>query len=698
MKSFGRVQSGLKILCLLAGGFLIMAFVAPENDPFQWLEELKSVNSMSWVEAHNKTSFSQLTTDPSYQPTLQKIKNVLGMAGKLHRSFLKDDYAYQILQDATHIQGQLRRVKAQELGSAQPNWEIVLDLDQLSAQEKTTWLFQSMNCLPQKSDYCLMFLSADGRDNSEMREFNLVTKTFKVDGFRLPAARTDVAWVDENQLLVASTSVGEVTDSGFSSEVRLWARGQDLKSAPVVYKAPKTSMAANPERFENVVGPTFVISHVLSFYKTEHFLFDLKTGLSHRLPFPEAKDLVGLFHGHYIMLLNENFQVAGQTYKKGSLIALAIHTSGAVHVNVLFSPLPTKSVKEVHISEARVYVNVLDNIKSKVCATEDVDHEVTPVVGLSSGDSSVQFFRSSDTDLLYSEEGFLSPPTLKLASASNQVTVVQQVPASFDSAGLMSEQLHATSKDGTSIPYTVVRRKNAALDGTHPTILYGYGGFQLSMVPFYPSVFGLTWLSEGGIYVLANIRGGGEFGPEWHDAAILENKQKSYDDFIAIAEDLVQRKYTSPQHLGISGGSNGGLLVGAVTMQRPDLFAAALSANPLLDMIRYPEMSIGRTWVGEYGDPQDPRMREIILKYSPYQNILKERKYPKMLIMTATSDDRVHPGHARKFVAKMENLGHSVLFYENTSGGHGSATIEDQAVTQTLRMVYFYQQLGLKPH
>jgi prolyl oligopeptidase len=650
---------------------------------------------MKWVEAHNNVSLKTLTQDPRYVPTLEKVKNILNRDEKIHPTFLIDQYAYEILQDTKHVQGLLRRQLISSFSQGASTWENVLDLDQLSQNEKTTWILKNLDCLPEKPGFCIVYLSADGRDASEVREFDLNTKSFKSDGFQIPASRTSITWVDENSVLVSTSFLGQVTDAGHPAEIRLWKRGQKLADAAILMNVPKTSMGADASRFENLTQPVFIFQHSQDIFSTEEFTWDVQTKKIEKLPFPAKHHLAGMFHGHFILATYEKFQVKDKTFSAGSVLALTTNFSGDVLASAIFDGEIGKSVNDIRLTDDHVYLNVLEDVKSKIYSTDDVYHQTKPVL-IGSADSAISFFSANKTHLLFSEETFTESPELKIIDPTNKIQTIQKVPPVFDSSKYISEQFWVNSRDGIKIPYTVVRKKDVIMNGLNPTILYGYGGFNVSLLPVYPSIYGVTWLNEGGVYVQANIRGGGEFGPEWHESATLKNKQKSYDDFIAVAEDLISRKITSAAKLGIHGGSNGGLLVGAVTMQRPELFAAAVAANPLLDMIRYPEMSVGASWIGEYGDPKDPEMSEVILKYSPYHNIDKGRAYPQMLIMTATSDDRVHPGHARKFTAKMESLGHSILFVENTSGGHGSATIEDQAAARALRLVYFYQRLDVK--
>ena len=674
---------------VIVGLFMAVTLFSKTEDPHIWLETRDSEQAMAWVEKRNQKSLERLTQDPRYTKTANQIRRILSMEDKLHLTFVSEGSLFRLLQDQKHVQGLLQR-KSLDGVIEKASWQTVLDLDELSKAEKTTWVFKGLNCLDRKASHCLIALSRDGRDSSETREFDMTTFSFKKKGFFFAESRSELTWLDENTLLLTSDTIGPKTNSGFGSEIRLWKRGQKPEEAPILKSIPLTSMGIWPGRYESQDGPVFIFIHSFDFYQVDYFLF--KNQQTYKLDFPQKSNLRGIFQKKFILDIQQEFKWKGQTFKAGSLIAIGADTSGIQDVKALFTPQVGQSLEDVRVTYEKIYLNVLAQVKPTLYVVTSLDSVAKPYFKEPS-QNSLRLVSGDHSRLLLQQEGYNEPPVLRLIEADGKIQLVQQTSSTFQHQNLQIQQLWATSKDGTKIPYDLIMRKGTKLDGLNPTLLYGYGGFLNSLLPFFSNIYGETWLDHGGVFIQANIRGGSEFGPEWHNSAILKNKQKSYDDFIAVAEDLISRKISSPAKLGIFGGSNGGLLVGATVTQRPDLFSAAISANPLLDMIRYPLMPIGATWMGEYGDPEIPEMREVLLKYSPYHNLKKETKYPEIFVMTATSDDRVHPGHARKFAARMEELGIPNLYYENTAGGHGSATIEDQVLTRTLRMIYFYQSL-----
>ena len=399
------------------------------------------------------------------------------------------------------------------------------------------------------------------------------------------------------------------------------------------------------------------------------------------------------------MALRDDWSVAGKSLKKGDLIAvpLAQAAAGKVDtVDVIYSPGETAAIQGVGIAKDAIYLDLLDNVVGRLVATRKgaTGWTQADIALPANGSLNIVSTDGSSTDVLVNYTNFLQPDTLYIMENGGTPQAIKSLPARFDAANLTAEQRFAVSKDGTRVPYFIVHKKDMKLNGDNPTLLYGYGGFEISMTPAYMSVFGKAWLEQGGAYVVANIRGGGEFGPRWHQAALKANRQRAYDDFQSVAEDLIKTKVTKPARLGIQGGSNGGLLTGVTMTQCPDLFGAVIVAVPLLDMMRYHTMLAGASWMGEYGDPEKADERAWIAKYSPYQNVRKNVKYPEAFVYTSTKDDRVHPGHARKFVAKLERQGHKVMYYENMEGGHSAAAnLKQRAEVTALQVVYLTQKL-----
>jgi len=610
---------------------------------------------------------------------------------------LREGYAYNLWQDDTHQRGLWRRTKVADYKSGKPTWETLLDIDALVAKENEPWVYRGSVCLP-GSDRCLVALSKNNQDATEVREFSLATKDFTKEGFFIPESKSSYEWIDENHLLVAPTlTPDQLTDSGYARKAYLWTRGETLSQARLLYEGKKEDVSlwlttyTDQGKRVSIIG-RFVNTDFMEFFQVTA---DFKTAL---IPIPKDAGLSTVFKGKIYF----SGRSVWQGFPAGSLLTAPVTIIGqkdipADQVKAVYVPNKHSSLEAIDTTRDRLYLVVNENVRGQVYevkADPAGDWQLEKVFNSGNSFYIVSADDSADS-IIFSEEGYLQPRQL-LMREGLQTTPLKKMKSYFNEALFLTEQFWVKSKDGVEIPYTVVRAKNLIYDGTNPTLLYGYGGFSISRMPAYSAMMGKEWLEKGGVYVMANIRGGGEFGPEWHKAAMRENKQKSYDDFIAIAEDLIARKITSPKHLGIQGGSNGGLLVGAVTMQRPELFNAVVCQIPLLDMIRYTKLPPGASWMDEYGNPEDAKFREIILKYSPYQNISPDKKYPKIYFQTTQADDRVHPGHARKMAARMKELGHDVLFFESTDGGHGGGGVkpEDMARTSAYTYVYLFQQLS----
>ena len=448
-----------------------------------------------------------------------------------------------------------------------------------------------------------------------------------------------------------------------------------------------------------------MIDQSLTFYTGAYHLIG-GDGKLQRLPLPESADLAGFYAGRILFTLRDPWEVAGQTFPQGALLAIdaaVFRATGELpRVEMIYTPDDRTSIEGVTVSRSGLYVSLLQNVKGRILRfgvdAKSGKWNAEPLPLPDNGTVSLSAANPHSGTVLVNYEDHITPDQLSEYDAgANALTLLKSLPPRFRADGLQVSQHTVRSADGEAVPYFVIHRKGLKLDGSTPTILYGYGGFEISLKPSYSATIGKLWLERGGAYAVANIRGGGEFGPRWHKAALKTNRQRAYDDFIAVAEDLAKRGITSPKRLGISGGSNGGLLVGAIFTQRPDLMNAVVCRVPLLDMMRYTKLLAGASWAAEYGDPEDSAMRTAILKYSPYQNMFPGRKYPKVFIETSTKDDRVHPGHARKMVARMREQGHPVLYFENTEGGHAAgANLKQHARRYALEYVYFSRQLGLK--
>jgi prolyl oligopeptidase len=684
-----------KLFALLIGSVLATgALAVPQNqsgpnDPYAWLEDVHGEKQLTWVKEQNAASLGPLKSDPNYQKNYDSILEVLDATDRIPMGSLSHGFVYNFWQDAKNPKGLWRRTTIADYQNALPQWEMLLDVDALARSEKENWVFKGAECSPGETR-CLIKLSRGGGDAVVIREYDLKVKSLASDGFAMPEAKTDASYLDDDTVLFATAKDGETT-SGYARIVKQWRRGTPISAATVLYQGETGDVASSPATFHTKQGNTGLVIRAVSFFESDYFA--LENGAVKKLPLPRSADMKAFFDGAWIATLRQPYDSDGVSLPKGALVAFG----GGAKPQVIFAPGPRQSIESVGTGRDKIFAVITDNVIGAV-------HVFTPSNGgwqdkvlALPGQGSADIVAANDygPEAMFSFQNYLTPTTLYFDGGNDQPRPIKSLPARFDASGLITEQFQATSKDGTKIPYFVTRPKS--LKGPAPTILYGYGGFEVSLTPSYSANFGRLWLTHGGIYVVANIRGGGEFGPAWHDAALKTKRQHAYDDFEAVAEDLARRGLTTPAQLGIMGGSNGGLLVSTVMVQRPELFGAVVCQVPLIDMIAYSHIGAGASWIGEYGDPAIPAERDYILTYSPYQNVKKERHYPPVFFVTATSDDRVTPVHARKMAARMMEQGHQVLFYENTDGGHAAAADHRQAAEMWgLSFVYLAEKLGLK--
>ncbi|OQW48437.1 MAG: hypothetical protein A4S09_04470 [Proteobacteria bacterium SG_bin7] len=679
---------------LISLGF---AFVVrgDEVDPFLWLEQVQEKEALTWVQEQNQRSLDLLENRQVFKRTYDETLNVLNNPDKIPDVSIRDGYIYNLYTDAEHIRGLYRRMKIEDYKNKSKNWETVLDIDALGRAENESWVYGGMNCHKKSSDHCIVSLSRGGKDANVKREFSLVKKEFKKNGFFISESKTNVVWHDENTLLVDyDLEENARTTSGYPRTVKIWKRGEDLKKVAATYEGQVTDVSVYSMSIEVNNKKYVVVGRAIDFYTSESFVVD-ESGKLLPIPIPLDSEGGGVMDGELFFKLGSDWN----KYVAGSVVSVDLRSvlgKQKPRYSLVIAPTEKRVIERFNISKDAIYVGVLDNVRGKILRLTrgQKNWDVYQVNLPEEGHSELDFVAETESEVIVRYGSYLTPTTLYLAGKS-KVQVLRQLPPLFDSNDLVEEQLWATSKDGTKIPYTIVHAKNYKLNGSNPTLLYGYGGFKISLTPYYNPVVGKAWLERGGVYVVANIRGGGEFGPAWHLAALKEKRQVAYDDFIAVGEDLVKRQITGPKYIAIEGGSNGGLLVGTVAMQRPDLFKAVICKVPLLDMIRYTQLPPGASWIGEYGDPADEKMRKVIEKYSPYQNIRQDVKYPYIFFQTSTRDDRVHPGHARKMTAKMLSAGQDVYLYENVEGGHGgSADNIQQAKMTALSFTFLEYFLG----
>jgi prolyl oligopeptidase len=687
--------------CLIASLALVGCAPSqtPDEDPHAWLEDVEGQRALDWVRARNARAEAELAANADFKQMEAGILAILDSDAKIPGVEKIGEYYYNFWKDRNHERGLWRRTSLQEYRKAQPRWETVLDLDALNAAEGTKWVWHGADCL--KPDYvrCLIALSPGGSDADVTREFDLVSKTWVQDGFFRPEAKGGLAWID-NDTVYAYTDFGpgSLTSSGYPNFVKEWKRGTALAAARTVFEGRPGDMYISAARDHTPGYQRDFVFRTIAFYEDELYLRKSDGSLD-RVDAPDSAQKS--VHKEWLLLqLREPYDAGGRTWQSGALIATRLEEfmSGKRDFVALFEPTANSSLAGLAWTRDHLVLNVMEDVKSRLLV-------LTPGKGQWSkaafagaptfGTIDVQAVDADESNAVWLiSADFLTPTTLSIADIGSKPQVLKSNPAFFDGSRHVIEQHFAASKDGTRVPYFLVRPKDLASDGNAPTLLYGYGGFEVAMTPTYSGSVGKSWLEKGGVYVLANIRGGGEYGPRWHQAALKENRHKAYEDFAAVADDLVARKVTSPRRLGTMGGSNGGLLMGNMLVRYPEKFGAIVVQVPLLDMQRYSKLLAGASWMAEYGDP-DTADWQFIRTFSPYHLFDPASDYPPTLFTTSTKDDRVHPGHARKMMAKMEAAGKDVRYYENIEGGHGGAANNAQSAhMNALAYTFLWKQLS----
>ncbi len=681
-----------------------LAITAPPEDPFLWLEDVHGARAMAWVEAHNAATTHALEADARYPVLYAQALAIAGSRDRIPQPTFLHGEIYNFWQDDDHLRGLWRRTSLEDYRQAAPNWTTVLDIDALGRAEGKSWVFKGVDCLRPEERLCLISLSEGGEDAVEVREFDLQSDQFVKGGFHLPRGKHRVAWEDSDHILVASEfSPGDQTASGYPYIVKRLSRGEPLSAGTEVFRGARSDggYGVTPQVLHDGQDRTLeFIERPLDTFHSQSWVVTA-SGVR-RLGIPEKAQVVELVDGRVIVNLDEAWRVQGATFPAGALVSLDLESVKACAANLspslVWAPGPREAGESAASTQNALVLTRLDNVRGAAFAYQPqgegwisrrLDLPDNLSVTLGSADS------GSDRVFL-STSGFLDPPSLWLADAAAGTSEkLKSLPAKFDAANLVVEQRAAISSDGVKIPYFLVHRRDLPRDGSTPTLMTAYGGFQVSNTPYYSGAVGKLWLERGGAFVLANIRGGGEFGPTWHEAGLGTKRQIVYDDFAAVAKDLIARGVTSPRRLGIEGGSNGGLLMGVELTQHPQLWRAVVIQVPLLDMIRISKIAAGASWQGEYGDVNaDPAVMAFWRKTSPYQNLKAGVPYPKPFIFTTTKDDRVGPQHARKFAAKMEAMGLPFYFFENTEGGHGAgADLKQAAKVTALTMTYLQERL-----
>jgi prolyl oligopeptidase len=676
------------------------------DDPNLWLEDVTGAKPMAWVHEQNARTDAELASGTGFDALQGQVEAILDSKAKIPDVEKIGGYYYNFWKDAQHQRGLWRRTTLAEYRKDDPAWETVIDLDALGAAEHENWVWHGADCLRESDgryQRCLVGLSRGGSDADVTREFDLDAKDWVRDGFFRPEAKGELGWIDRDHVYVGTDfGPGSMTTSGYPRIARLWTRGTPMSAATTVYEGKPDDLAVTAFRDRTPGFERDFVNRTIAFWNDELFLRQADGTLAKiEVPNSAGKDV----HREWLTLqLREPWSVGGHDYPAGALIATKFDEfmAGKRDFAVLFAPSDTTSLEATTWTRGKLVLNVLADVKSRLEVLDPArDWKATPYAG--SGGIGTLSARAVDADesddLWLTETGFLSPTTLSLWHAGHDPEALKSNPAFFDASKDVVEQHFATSEDGTRVPYFIVHPKHLAHDGKAPTLLYGYGGFEVSLTPSYSGIVGKAWLdgpsgSGGGVYVLANIRGGGEYGPRWHQAALKANRHVAYEDFAAVAQDLIARKITSPAHLGIMGGSNGGLLTGNMLVKYPQLFGAVVIQVPLLDMKRYSHLLAGASWMAEYGDPDTPDW-DYIRTFSPYQLFDPGKSYPPTFIWTTTRDDRVHPGHARKMAAKMLAANKDVRYYENTEGGHGAgATNRQQAHLWALTYAFLWKELA----
>jgi prolyl oligopeptidase len=690
----------------IIGGLAISTAATAQTsteDPFEWLEEWTTPRAMQWVETHNAATATRLEADPRYAQLYAEALEIAGAKDRIPAPSFRHGAIYNFWQDPDHLRGIWRKTSLAEYRKAEPAWTTVLDIDALNRAEGKSWVWKGADCLPPDEKRCLVSLSEGGEDAVEVREFDLDTARFVPSGFNLPKGKQDVAWEDADHILVAAEwAPGDVTTSGYPYIVKRLTRGRPVAEAVEVFRGAKGDVGVTPFVLRDGQGRRLaLVNRSLDFFRNEIRMVGSKG--TARLAMPEKATVEDLVSGRVIVKLEEDWTAGGKTFPAGALVDLdlaAVKTRpDALNPSLVWQPGPRDSLEAVSATKGRLLLSTLDNVRGRLWSLAYTPTRGWKQTRLELPDNLALSYGSGDdqSDLAFvNSAGFTTPNALYLANAATgRLERVKTLPAKFEAANLVVDQLEAASSDGTKIPYFVVRRKDLPNNGSTPTILYAYGGFQVSQVPAYAATTGKLWLERGGAFVIANIRGGGEFGPAWHQAGLGTKRQIVYDDFAAVAQDLIARKITSPRRLGIRGGSNGGLLMGVQMTQRPELYNAIAIEVPLLDMVRISKIAAGASWQGEYGDVNaDPAVMAFWQKLSPYHALKAGVRYPEPFIYTTTKDDRVGPQHARKFAAKMEAMGLPFYYYENTEGGHGAgADLKQAARTTALTMTYFMKKL-----
>jgi prolyl oligopeptidase len=658
---------------------------ADQDDPYLWLEEIDSPAVRDWLAARNDATVGAFA-DARFEADRKAALDLLNADDRIPGVRRRGRHVYNFWQDAAHPKGLWRRTTFADYRKPDPTWDVVLDLDALARQEGEDWVWHGCTALPPDYRRGLVALSRGGADASVIRELDLYAKQFVADGFTLPEAKSSVDWMDEDRLLVASPLGGDAfaTESGYPRTVRLWRRGTPFTEAPVVFEGERADVFVGAYQAHEGPRPRTFFTRALDFIRQERFV-EQRPGDRRRIEVPTDAS-ISVFGDWLIVTLRTDWEVAERRYAAGALLVIGLDAfmAGARDFTVLFTPTRTAFLEAFDTARDTIAFKLLDDVRSRIMMARPNGAEwrveqlagfpAQAVVDIGGLDSDASSAMAGDGELVVSVNDAITPPNIALVRFGETPEPLKSTPARFDARGLAITQHHAHADDGTRIPYFQIGRPDLAREHQTAVLLTGYGGFEISSLPYYGQITGKLWLERGGVHVIANIRGGGEFGPAWHKAGMRAGKKTAHDDFAAVAKDLIARGVTRPQRLACWGGSNGGLLVGNMYARFPELFGAIVCEVPLLDMRRYSGLTAGASWIAEYGDPDVPEDWAFLKEISAYQLVGPGRSYPPILLTTSARDDRVHPGHARKMAAKLLALGYRVYFHEPPEGGHAGAS------------------------
>ncbi len=670
-------------------------------DPYLWLEDIAGDEALDWVRAHNEPTLAAFC-DGEFERMRAEALEVLDTDARIPYVVRRGDHLYNFWRDAANPRGLWRRTTLDSYRTDSPDWDVLIDVDELGRTDDTKWVWAGAGVIYPEYTRALVGLSRGGSDASIVREFDMTTREFVADGFELAEAKSQVAWADPDTVLVGTDfGADSLTESGYPRIIKRWRRGTPLGDAETLFEGARSDVRVSVSVDRTPGFERTVLARALDFWNDE--VYELRG-------FPEGPELIRIdaptdaslsLHRQWLLIeLRTDWYRGDATYAAGSLLAADYEEflAGTAELRVVFEPDEHTSLNHYAWTRDRLLMVTLADVASQVEIVTPGGWRREPLPGIPAATNTVVVAADETGDEFFLDSsGFVTPSRLMRGTGrvplAESLEDVKFAPSFFDAENYSVAQYFASSEDGTKVPYFVVRRTDAT--GPGPTMLYGYGGFETSNTPAYGGVLGRLWLARGGTYALANIRGGGEYGPGWHTQAMREGRHKVAEDFAAVATDLVDRGITDVAQLGAQGGSNGGLLMGIMLTRYPEKFGALVCSVPLLDMKRYHLLLAGASWMAEYGDPDNPDDWAFISEYSPYQNISAEESYPPVLFTTSTRDDRVHPGHARKMAAALEAAGHRVFYYENIEGGHaGAADNQQVAFKSALSYSFLWRMLG----